>query len=192
LAAHFEGNQVSAWDATATLVHCPHQCMIQIVSRDRAGPDNLAEIVDSICDTVMAAGPDAQVDRHSIAPEDCMRVYVRRACIAHDIAGIVHSSSRRREESSRNRQLLNPGRAARVPRIIFPDDRKDIALTRNEAGIINRLGFAYPLTAQGAEVGQLTVAPKKPMNSRADCAVTDHMAQIVDPIGFAVVGVALT
>ena len=68
--------------------------MIQIVPGDRAGADNLAEIVDPIRNTVMAAGPDAQVDRHPIAPEDRMRVYVRRACIAHDIAGIVHSGSR--------------------------------------------------------------------------------------------------
>jgi hypothetical protein len=52
--------------------------MIQIISGDRTGPDNLAEIVDPICHTVMAAGPDAQVYRNSIAPEDRMRVYVRR------------------------------------------------------------------------------------------------------------------
>jgi hypothetical protein len=65
--------------------------MIQIIPGDRAGADNLAEIVDPICNAVMAARPDAQVDRNSIAPEDRMRVYVRRACIAHNIAGIVHS-----------------------------------------------------------------------------------------------------
>src|SRR5580765_6885750 len=101
--------------------------MIQIVPGDRAGPDNLAEIVDPICNTVMAAGPDAQVDRHPIAPEDRMRVYVRRACIADDIAGIVYSGSRGGEKSGRNWQLLDPGR---VGGVIFPNDRKDIALTR--------------------------------------------------------------
>ena len=67
--------------------------MIQIIPGDRAGADNLAEIVDPVCNTVMAAGPDAQVDSHPIAPEDRVRVYVRRACIAHNIAGIVHSGT---------------------------------------------------------------------------------------------------
>jgi hypothetical protein len=62
--------------------------MIQIIPGDRAGADNLAEIVDPVCNTVMAAGPDAQVDCHSVAPENRMRVYVRRACVAHNIAGI--------------------------------------------------------------------------------------------------------
>jgi len=62
--------------------------MIQIIPGDRAGADNLPEIVDPICNTVMAAGPDAQVDRHPIVPEDRMRVYVRRARIAYNVAGI--------------------------------------------------------------------------------------------------------
>src|SRR5258705_4231034 len=103
--------------------------MIQIISGDRPSPDNLAEIIDPICNTVMAAGPDAQIDRHSIAPEDRMRVYVRRACIAHDVAGIVHRGSRGREKSGGSRQLQNPGRAARVPRIIVPNNWKGIGLT---------------------------------------------------------------
>ena len=64
---------------------------------DRSSADNLSEIVDPICNTVMATGPDAQVDRYPIAPENRMRIYVRRACIAHNIACIVHSSSRFRE-----------------------------------------------------------------------------------------------
>ena len=164
--------------------------MIQIIPSDRAGADNLAEIVDPICNTVMAAWPHAQVDRHSIAPEDRMRVYVRRACIAHDIAGIVHSGSRGGEKSGRNWQLLDPGR---VGGVIFPNDRKDIALARNEAGIINRARLACHLTAQRAEIGHVTAAPKKPMNSRADRAIADDVAQIIDPIGFAVVqGITLT
>ena len=71
--------------------------------------------------------------------------------------------------------------------IIFPNDRKDIALTRNEAGIINRARLACYLTAQRAEIGHLAAAPKKPMNKRADRAIADDVAQIVDPIGFAVV-----
>ena len=37
--------------------------MIQIVPGNGAGADDLAEIVDPVRDTVMAAGPDAQVDR---------------------------------------------------------------------------------------------------------------------------------
>src|SRR5262245_29190873 len=142
--------------------------MIQIVSGDRAGADNLAEIVDPICNTMMAAGPHTQVDRHSIAPKNRMRIYVRRACIAHDIAGIVDGGCRSREKSSRYRQLPNPGCAAGVTGVIFPNDRKDIALTCNKTCIVNRLGFAYHLAAQRAEVGHLTVAPKKPMNKRAD------------------------
>ena len=77
--------------------------MIQIIPGDRAGADNLAEIIDPVCNTVMAAGPDAQVDSHPIAPEDRMRVYVRRACIAHNIAGIIHSGRRGREKTGRNR-----------------------------------------------------------------------------------------
>src|SRR4030095_3814 len=161
--------------------------MIQIIPGDRAGADNLAEIVDLICNTVMAAGPHAQVDRHSIAPEDRMRVYVRGACVAHHIARVIYSCSRGREKSGGYRQLPDPGGAAGVPGVIFPNDRKDIALTCNETRIVNRLGFAYDLTAQRAEVGHLTVAPEKPMNKRADRAVTDHVAQIVNPIGFAVV-----
>src|SRR6266566_1769226 len=155
--------------------------MIQIVPGNRAGPDNLAEIVDSIRDTVVAARPHAQVDRHSIAPEDRMRVYIRRACIAHDIAGIVHSGSRGREKSGRNRQLLNPGYAAGVPRVIFPNDRKDIALTRNEAGIINRACLAYHLTAQRVELNEAPVAPKKSMHGGAE-NIPDHVAKVVDAI----------
>ena len=62
--------------------------MIQIIPGDRPGADNLAEIVDPIRNTVMATGPDAQIDRHPTAPEDRMRVYVRRACIAYNVAGI--------------------------------------------------------------------------------------------------------
>ena len=84
--------------------------MIQIIPGDRPGADNLAEIVNPIGNTVMATGPDAQIDRHPTAPEDRMRVYVRRACIAHDIAGIVHTGSGGGEKSGRNRQLLDPGR----------------------------------------------------------------------------------
>ena len=102
--------------------------MIQIVPGDRACADNLAEIVDPVCNTVMAAGPDAQVDSHPTAPEDRMRVYVRKACIAHNIAGIVHSGCGG-EKSGRDRQLLDDGRAAGVRDVIFPNDRKDIALT---------------------------------------------------------------
>src|SRR4030095_10761506 len=113
--------------------------MIQIIPGDRAGADNLAEIVDPIRNTVMAAGPDAQVDSHPIAPEDPMRVYVRRACVADDIARIVHRGSRGGEKSGWNWQLLDPGR---VRGVIFPNDREDIALTRNEAGIINRARLA--------------------------------------------------
>src|SRR6478752_7141052 len=78
--------------------------MIQIIPGDRAGADNLAEIVDPIRNTVVAAGPDTQVDRYLIAPEDRMSVDARRACIAHDIAGIIHSGSRGGEKSGRNRQ----------------------------------------------------------------------------------------
>ena len=102
--------------------------MIQIIPGDRAGADNLAEIVDPVCNTVMAAGPDAQVDSHPIAPEDRMRVYVRRACIAHNIAGIVHSGSRGGEKSGRNRQLLDPGRVVGVRDVILPNDRIKILL----------------------------------------------------------------
>src|SRR4030095_6681119 len=138
--------------------------MIQIISGGRAGPDNLAEIVDLICNTVMAAGPHAQVDRYSIAPEDRMRVYVRGACVAHHSPRFIYSCGRGREKSGRYRQLPNPGRAAGVSGVIFPNDRKDIALTSNETCIVNRLGFAYDLTAKRAEVGHLTVAPKKSMN----------------------------
>ena len=94
--------------------------MIQIIPGDRAGADNLAEIVDPICNTVMATGPDAQVDRHPIAPEDRMRVYVRRACIAHNIAGIIHSGRRGGEKTGRNRQLLDPGRAGWGSRCHIP------------------------------------------------------------------------
>src|SRR4029077_11294959 len=161
--------------------------MIQIIPGDRAGADNLAEIVDPVCNTVMAAGPDAQVDSNPIAPEDRMRVYVRRACIAHNIAGIVHSGRRGGEKSGRDRQLLDGGRVVGVRDVIFPNDRKDVALTRYEAGIINRARLTYHLTAQRAQIGHLTAAQNKPMNKRANRAVADDMAQIVDPIGFAVV-----
>jgi len=109
-----------------------HDCL-----GDRSSADNLSEIVDPICNTVMATGPDAQVDRYPIAPENRMRIYVRRACIAHNIACIVHSSSRGREKSGRNWQLPDPGRVTGVRYVIFPNDRKDIAPTRNEAGIID-------------------------------------------------------
>ena len=161
--------------------------MIQIIPGDRAGADNLAEIVDPFRNTVMAAGPDAQVDRDAIAPEDRVRVYVGRARIAHDIAGIVHSGTGGGEKSGRNRQLLDPGRIVGVPDVILPNDRIKNAPTGNDARIINRLGIAY------AEVCHLAIAPKEPVNSRADRAVANHVGQIVDPIGFAVVqGVALT
>jgi hypothetical protein len=83
--------------------------------------------------------------------------------------------------------LLNSGRGAGVRDVIFPDDRKDIALTRNEAGIINRARLACHLTAQRAEIGHLTATPKKPMNKRADRAIADDVAQIIDPVGFTVV-----
>ena len=139
--------------------------MIQIIPGDRAGADNLAEIVDPIRNTVMAAGPDAQVDRHPTAPEDRMRVYVRRACIAHNIAGIVHSGSRGGEKPGRNRQLLDSGRAVGVRDVIFPNDRKDITLTRNEAGIINRVRLAYHLTAQRAELMNLPLRQRNPCTS---------------------------
>src|SRR5678815_1024126 len=161
--------------------------MIQIIPGDRAGADNLAEIVNPFRDTVMAARPDTQVDRHPTAPEDRMRIYVRRACIAYNIAGIVHSGSCSGEKSGRNRQLLDSGRAVRVRDVIFPNDRKNIALTRNEAGIINRARLAYHLTAQRAEVCHLAIAPKEPVNSRADRAIANHVGQIVDPVGLAVV-----
>ena len=65
--------------------------MIQIIPGDGAGADNLAEIVDPVRNTVMAAGPNAEVDRLAVTPEDRMSVDARRACIARDIAGIVHS-----------------------------------------------------------------------------------------------------
>ena len=106
--------------------------MIQIIPGDRACADNLAEIVDPVFNTVMAAGPDAQVDRNPIAPEDRVRVYVRRARIAHDIAGIIHSGTCSGEKSGRDRQLLDRGRVVGVRDVIFPNDRKDIALTHNE------------------------------------------------------------
>src|ERR1051325_3011939 len=122
--------------------------MIQIISCDRTGPDYLTEIVDAIRHTVMAAGPDAQVNRLVVTPEDRMRVDVRRACITDDVARIVHSGSRGGKKTGRNCQLLNPGRATRVAGVILPNDRKDIALTRNEAGVVNRFRFAYHLTAQ--------------------------------------------
>ena len=82
--------------------------MIQIIPGDCAGADNLAEIIDPVCNTVMAAGPHAQVDSYPIAPEDRMRVYVRRACIAHDITGIVHSGRNSGEKSAGYRQLPHP------------------------------------------------------------------------------------
>src|SRR4029453_1256053 len=118
-------------------------------------------------------GPDAQVDRHSIAPEDRMRVYVRRACAAHDIAGIVQSGSGGGEKPDRYRQLPNPGC---VGGVIFPNDRKDIALTRNEAGIVNRARLACYLTVQGAEIGHLTPSQKEPIKKRADRAIADDVA----------------
>ena len=64
--------------------------MIQIVPGNGAGADDLAEIVDPVRNTVMATRPDAEVDRLAVAPEDRMSVDVRRARIAHDIAGIIH------------------------------------------------------------------------------------------------------
>ncbi len=157
--------------------------MIQIIPGDRGGPDNLAEIVYALRNTVMAAGPDAQVDRHPTAPEDRMRVYARRACIAHDIAGIVHSGSGGGEKSGRNRQLVDPGRAVGVRDVILPNGRliRKIVQTGNEARIINCLGLAW------AEVCHLAITPKEPVNSRADRAIANHVGQIVDPVGFAVV-----
>ena len=102
--------------------------MIQIIPGDCACADNLAEIVDPARNTVMAAGPDGQVDRQPNAAEERMRIYFRRACIAQNIAGIVHSGCGG-EKSGRDRQLLDDGRAAGVRDVIFPNDRKDIALT---------------------------------------------------------------
>ena len=49
------------------------------------------------------------------------------------------------------------------------------------------------LASPDAEVCHLAIAPKEPVNSRADRAVANHVGQIVDPVGFAVVqGDALT
>jgi hypothetical protein len=161
--------------------------MIQIVTGDRTGSDNLAQIVDPIRNTVMAAGPDTQVDRNFVAPENRVGVDVRRACIAHDIARIVHSGSRGGEKSGRNRQLPHRRYTIGIRDVILPDHRVKNAPTGNEPRIINRLGIAY------AEICHLAIAPKEPVDSRADRAVTNHVTQIVDAIGFAVVkGVALT
>ena len=82
--------------------------MIQIIPGDCACADNLAEIVDPVCNTVMAAGPDAQVDSHPIAPEDRVRGNVGRAGIAHVIAGIVQISTGGGEKSGRKTGAL-PG-----------------------------------------------------------------------------------
>ena len=46
--------------------------MIQIVPGKGAGADDLAEIVDPVRDTEMAARPDAEVDGDAVAPEDRM------------------------------------------------------------------------------------------------------------------------
>src|SRR5262245_51632584 len=149
--------------------------MVQIVPGDRTGPDNLAEIVNPIRHTVMAAWPDAQVDCNSIAPEDGVRVYIRRACVTHHIAGIVYSSGRGREKSDRNRQLLDPGRVVGVRDVILPNGRlvRKIVQTGNDARIINRLGLTW------AEVCHLAITPKEPVNSRADSAIANHVSQIV-------------
>ena len=155
--------------------------MIQIIPGDGASADDLAEIVDPISNAVMAAGPDAQVDRLAVTPEDRMRVYVRRACIAHDITGIVHSGRNSGEESAGYRQLPHPRYTVGVRDVILPNDRIKNAPTGNNARIINRLGIAY------AEVCHLAIAPKEPVNSRADRAVANHVGQIADAIGFAVV-----
>ena len=130
--------------------------MIQIIPGDRAGADNLAEIVDPVCNTVMAAGPDAKVDRDAIAPEDRVRVDVGRTRITGDIAGIVHSGTGGGEKSGRDRQLLDPGRVVGVRDVILPNDRIKNASTGNEARIINRLGIAY------AKVCHLAIAPHWP------------------------------
>ena len=63
--------------------------MIEIVASDRAGADDLSEIVNLIRDAVVAARPDTEVDRDAVAPEDRMRVDVRRARVTGDIARII-------------------------------------------------------------------------------------------------------
>ena len=50
--------------------------MIQIIPSNGAGADDLAEIINPVRDTVVAAWPDAEVDCHAVAPEDRVRVYV--------------------------------------------------------------------------------------------------------------------
>ena len=76
--------------------------MIQIIPSHRTGADDLAEIINAIRHTVVAARPDAQVDRHAIAPEDCVRVYVGRACVADNILGVIHRCGRGEEKSGRD------------------------------------------------------------------------------------------
>ena len=116
-----------------------------------------------------------------------MSVNVGGARIARDIAGIIHSGRRGGEKSGRYRQLLDHRRAARVRNVIFPGDRVEVALASNETVIVDRVGLANRLTAQRAEVDHVAIAPQEPANSRAQRAIADHVAQIVNPVGLAVI-----
>src|SRR4051794_24695743 len=116
--------------------------MIQIVPGDRTSADDLAEVVDTCCNTVVAARPDAQVDRHTIAPEYRMRVYAGRVGVARNVAGIIHRRCLGTEESGRYGQLVDSGGAVRISDIILPNDREKVALANNKTRIIDREGFA--------------------------------------------------
>ena len=75
--------------------------MIQIIPSNGARADDLAEIINPVRDAVVAARPDPEVDRDTIAPENRVRIYVGRARIADNILGVVHRSGYCGEKSER-------------------------------------------------------------------------------------------
>src|SRR5215211_4670092 len=156
--------------------------MIQIIPGDRTGADNLAEIVDPIRNTVMAAGPDAEINRDSIAPKNRVRVNIRRARVSGDIARIVHCSPGGGEKAGRHWQLFNHWHAVVIRDIVIPYHRKDIALACNAPGVVDRICLAYDLPVQRTQLNKIAIPPKKSMHRRAK-NVADHMAEIIYPVG---------
>jgi hypothetical protein len=117
--------------------------MVQIVSGDRAGADDLAEIVDPIRNAVMAARPDAEVDGLAVAPEDRMGVDVGEPR-TRDIGRIIHRRRLAEKNPDGIASCWITGVLSDSSRRI-PDDRIQVALAGNETLVIDRTGFGLPL-----------------------------------------------
>src|SRR6185503_9127588 len=175
--------------STTARRHRPEQRVIETVGGNGAGADDLAKTIDLGRDAVGSTGPDSEIEGGASAPQNRVRVDIRRARIADNVAGIVDRRRLGGEESRRYRQLLDPRHTARVGDVVCPDDRIEIALAGDDAGVIDCVGFRDDLTAQGANIDQLPVAPQERAIRRTNLPDAHHMSDAIDAVGLAVVDI---